>query len=152
MTGLANRAAASAGRSSRRLSTTARTAAAQQEQPQVEYDDDLQPQQLLAALSQTQSYSQLAAFVQSQPAAFLQSPLCVYALLHAVQLRDTLSDEQLGKGALATEDKVLQQMELVRVMLLLRLLAGVPTLLLDRQCCQGVFMLLTGFHTDTHAS
>jgi hypothetical protein len=110
---VASRAAASAARSSRRLSTTVRTAAAQQEQAQVEYDEELQPQQLLAALSQTRSYSQLAAFVQSQPAAFLQSPLCVYALLHAVQLRDTLSDEQLGKGSLATEDKVLQQMEMV---------------------------------------
>jgi hypothetical protein len=111
---VARRAAASAARSSRRLSTTARTAAAQQEQPPVDYDEELQPEQLLAALSQTRTYNQLAAFVQSQPAAFLQSPLCVYALLHAVQLRDTLSDEQLGKGSLATEDKVLQQMEMVR--------------------------------------
>jgi hypothetical protein len=65
-------------------------------------------------MSQTRSYSQLAAFVQSQAGAFLQSPLCVYALLHAVQLRDTLSDEQLGKGSLDTEDKVLAQMEMVR--------------------------------------
>jgi hypothetical protein len=101
--------------SSRRRTTAARTAAAaQQQQSQTDYDADLQPQQLLAALSQTRSYSQLAAFVQSQAAAFLQSPLCVYALLHAVQLRDTLSDDQLGKGSLATEDKVLQQMEMVR--------------------------------------
>eukprot|EP00883_Tetradesmus_obliquus_P008145 jgi/Sobl393_1/18834/SZX65233.1 len=118
---LASRAAAAAARSSRRRHTTAaRTAAAaQQQQPEIDNTDDeeLQPQQLLAAMSATRSYSQLSAFVQSQAGVFLGSPLCVYALLHAVQLRGTLSDEAVGKGSLATEDKVLAQMELVESLL-----------------------------------
>lgn len=119
---LASRAAAAAARSSRRRHTTAaRTAAAaQQQQPEIDYtDEELQPQQLLAAMSATRSYSQLSAFVQSQAGVFLGSPLCVYALLHAVQLRGTLSDEAVGKGSLATEDKVLAQMELVSMNALL---------------------------------
>jgi hypothetical protein len=51
---------------------------------------DRDPQQLLGTLEATRSYAQLAAFVRSQEAAFLHTPLCVYALLHAVSLRGTL--------------------------------------------------------------
>lgn len=107
-----NTAAAAAARQERRRTVT--HAAAQQQSPSVQFNGDIEPQQLLAALTSTKSYTQLAAFVQSQSDVFLHSPLCVYALLHAVQLRDTLSDEQLGKGSLATEHKVLQQMAMVR--------------------------------------
>lgn len=75
--------------------------------------DGVDPQQIIANLSRITNYSQLAAFVQSQQAAFLQTPLCVYALLHAVQLRDTLSFDKIGQGSLVSEEQVLEQFALV---------------------------------------
>lgn len=76
-------------------------------------ENDIDPDKLLGILRSTKNYTQLAAYVKSQQQVFLQSPLCVYALLHAVQLRDTISDENIGKGYLSSEDKILQHMELV---------------------------------------
>jgi hypothetical protein len=51
--------------------------------------------------------------VQSQEAVFLHTPFCVYGLLHAVQLRDTLAFDKIGEGSLASEEAVIQQFELV---------------------------------------
>lgn len=83
--------------------------------PQTSYvvDSNVDPQRFLGTLNSTKNYAQLAAFVKSQQQVFLHSPLCVYAILHAVQLKDTISDDKFGKGNLTTEDKVLQQMETV---------------------------------------
>jgi hypothetical protein len=82
---------------------------------QQELPDGIDPDVVLANLSRCTNYTQLAALVQSQQEVFLQTPLCVYALLHAVQLRDTLSFEKIGQGSLASEEAVLQQFELVRM-------------------------------------
>ncbi|KAF8063663.1 hypothetical protein HT031_003518 [Scenedesmus sp. PABB004] len=90
--------------------------AAPSSQPGAE-DGDWDPTELLSVMASTRSYAQLAALVESQRAALLGSPLCVYALLHAVQLRDTISDEKLGHGSLASEGQVLQQLELVEGLL-----------------------------------
>jgi hypothetical protein len=91
----------------------AATAASIKQQP---LSDGVDPQALLQTLSQTKNYTQLAAFVHSQQEVFLQTPLCVYAILHAVQLRDTLSFDKIGQGSLASEEAVLQQFELVSVL------------------------------------
>lgn len=80
----------------------------------------IDPEVVLNNLSRCTNYTQLAALVQSQQEVFLQTPLCVYALLHAVQLRDTLSFEKIGQGSLASEEAVLQQFELVSMLLQLQ--------------------------------
>lgn len=77
-------------------------------------ENDTDPDALLGILRSTKNYTQLAAYIKSQQQVFLKSPLCVYALLHAVQLRDTISEDNFGKGYLSSEDKILQHMELVR--------------------------------------
>lgn len=107
-------------RGSRRQACQAAAAAAaaaeqhqQQQQPRPPLEDEQQGQALLAALSSTSSYGQLAALVRSQPGPLLHSPLVVYSLLHAVALRDTIADERLGTGSLASEEAVLAQLALV---------------------------------------
>lgn len=85
---------------------------------------DVDPQELLANLSRTTTYTQLAAFVRSQQAVFLHTPLCVYALLHAVQLRDTLSFDKMGQGSLSSEEAVMQQFDLVRELVALHAVAA----------------------------
>ena len=100
-------------------SRTVVTSAAQQQQaaptqqPSYVIDSELDPQKLLGTLNSTKNYTQLAAYVKSQQQVFLHSPLCVYAILHAVQLKNTISEDKFGTGNLSTEDKVLQQMETV---------------------------------------
>jgi len=100
-----------------KLQVRAAAALDQQNPPAQQSGSSLQeedtPQQLLAALAATSSYNQLSSLVMSQQQMFLHTPLCVYALLHAVQLRDTLSDENIGKGNLTTEQQVLEQMSVV---------------------------------------
>lgn len=101
-------AAAASGEAS---AAAAASAAGRQQQPLPEGVD---PEQLLSTLSRITTYTQLSAFVQSQSEVFLHTPLCVYAILHAVQLRDTLSFDRIGRGSLASEEAVIQQLELVR--------------------------------------
>lgn len=106
-------AAAASGEASAAAAAAQQAASAAGLQQQ-QLPEGVDPQQLLSNLSRITTYTQLSAFVKSQSEVFLHTPLCVYAILHAVQLRDTLSFDRIGRGSLASEEAVIQQLELVR--------------------------------------
>lgn len=72
---------------------------------------DEEMQALLAALAQLTTLHQLASLVSARHAQFVDTPLCVWALLRAAQLRESMPDLDDAAGGAAAEARALAALE-----------------------------------------